>query len=147
MQVLIHWPSWERLLTQTTRLTAEERQSGKMPWLIASNLSPHQLDMEKSLPRFALNLLSRVILAQEFYLKRRSCFRIFIRMDISVFQCEGKFHYMVNELTSSQHTALFLDWGTSNMDFCIHEIARSLHFVAQEDSRKRQKTKYNITTL
>jgi hypothetical protein len=119
-------------------LTAKERELGKMPWLVASAISPHEVDLEKSLPFFALILLSRVILAEEFYLKRRSCFRIFVRMDISVYQQEGKFHYMVNELTSSQHTALFTDWGLSNMDFCIQKIAKSLHLISQEDSGKRQ---------
>lgn len=53
-------------------------------------------------------------------------------MDISVYQREGKFQYTVNELTSSQHTALFLDWAHGNMDYCLQDLSKTLHFVTQE---------------
>jgi hypothetical protein len=108
-----------------------------MPGLASPTLSPHEVELEKSLPHYALTILSRVILAEEFYLNIRSCFRLFVRMDISVFQRQGKFHYMVNELTSSQHTALFMGWGMERMDYCIQDLAKSLHFVVHRglDSR------------
>jgi hypothetical protein len=110
-----------------------------MPWLASSTISPHEVDFEKSLPYFALNVLSRTILTQEFYMPRRSCMRLFVRMDISVFQRDGKFHYMVNELTSSQHTALFMAWGTKHMDFCLQDLAKSLHFVTYQDLPKSRR--------
>jgi hypothetical protein len=121
-------------------LTSEDRKVKKMPWLASSTVSPHQVDPEESLPYYALKMLSRLIIADEFYMKRRSDFRIFIRMDISVFQKEGKFHYMVNELTSSQHTALFMEWGHRNMDYCLRDLSLTLHFVAQEEFSNRQKS-------
>ena len=108
-----------------------------MPWLASSTISPHEVEFEKSLPRYALTILSRIILAEEFYMKIRSCFRLFVRMDISVFQREGRFHYMVNELTSSQHTGLFMGWGMERMDYCIQDLAKSLHFAVHRDLDSR----------
>jgi hypothetical protein len=119
------------------RLTSEDRKAKKMPWLASSTVSPHEVDAEDSLPYFALRMLSRLIVADEFHMQRRSDFRIFLRMDISVFKREGKFHYMVNELTSSQHTALFLQWSLKNMDYCLQDLSLTLHFVAQDELSKR----------
>jgi len=53
-------------------------------------------------------------------------------MDISVFQHQGKFHYMVNELRGSHLTTLFVEWGKEGMDFAIQDLSRALHFIAQE---------------
>jgi hypothetical protein len=130
-------PTELKLLSINPRLTPEDLVTKKMPWLASPNISPHQVVLENSLEQFALNMLSRIILAQEFYMKRRSCMRLFVRMDISVFQQDGMFHYMVNELTSSQHTALFMEWGLDHMDFCIQDLAKSLHFVAHLDLQQR----------
>jgi hypothetical protein len=120
-----------------TRLTLEDREKKSMPWLASSSISPHEVDVEESLPFFALKMLSRVVTADEFHMKRRSDFRIFVRMDISVFQREGKFQFMVNELTSSQHTALFWEWGARNMDYCIRDLGLTLHLAADEELSKR----------
>jgi hypothetical protein len=119
-------------------LTPEDRKKKKMPGLASSTISPHEVDLEESLPYFALKMLSRLVTVDEFYMKRRSDFRIFVRMDISVFQREGKFEFMVNELTSSQHTTLFLEWRARNMDHCIWDLGLTLHFAAQEELCKRK---------
>jgi hypothetical protein len=119
-------------------LTQEDRKSNNRTWLAANSLSPHKVPIENSLPEYALNLLSRLVAAEEFYTKRRSCMRIFVRMDISVFQREGKFHYMVNELTRSHQTGLFMHWDRmGHMDSLILDLANVLHFVAYNDRVKR----------
>jgi len=111
-------------------LTFEERKAGTVPWLASRDLSPLQEEEEKVLPRFVLDMLYRLVTAEEFITGRRSCMRIFVRMDISVFQRKGGFNYMVNELTRSHQTALFLHWGNGRMDLCIQDLAKVLHFVA-----------------
>jgi hypothetical protein len=50
-------------------------------------------------------------------------------MDVSVFQRDGKFHYMINELTRSHQTALFLHWDHGRMDHCIQDLVKALHFI------------------
>ena len=89
-------------------------------------------------------MLSRAVLAQEFYLKKESCMRIFARMDISVYQRNGKFHYFVNELTSSHNTALFLEWDHGSMDYAIQDLSKALHFVAQRDRFKRLEGRWSF---
>jgi hypothetical protein len=111
-----------------------------MPWLASHTVSPHELDAEDSLQYYALSMVSRLVIADEFYMKRRSCMRIFVRMDISVIQKEGKFHYMLNELTSSQHTALFMKWNHRHMDYCLQDLSHTLHFVAQDELSRRNST-------
>ena len=64
--------------------------------------------------------------------------RFFLRMDISVFQTQGKFHYNVNELTRSHQSALFMQWGVGKMDFLIQDLAKVLHFVAFRDDIERK---------
>lgn len=108
-----------------------------MPSLASAALSPYQVEIDSSIRHYALKMLDRLIIADEFHMKRRSCFRIFVRMDISVFQCKGKFQYMVNELTSSQHTALFLDWAHGEMDYCIQDLSKTLHFATLQDLSER----------
>lgn len=123
-----------------SRLTPDDRETrGKIPWLSSSTVSPHELEFEGSLPHFALTLLPRLIIADEFYRKQRSSFRFFVRMDIAVYQREGKFKYMVNELTSSQYTGLFLEWPRAQMDFCLQDLTKTLHFAAQKDMEERNR--------
>jgi hypothetical protein len=109
-----------------------------MPWLASKTLSPHQEDIENTLPRFILDMLYRTVLAEEHFSKRRSCMRIFVRMDISVYQQQGQFHYMVNELTRSHQSALFLQYDNGKMDLCIQDLATVLHFVAYNDNLERR---------
>ena len=63
--------------------------------------------------------------------------RLFVRMDVSVFQRQGEFHYMVNELTRSHQTGLFLHWDGGRMDFCIQDLAKILHFKTYLDNVQR----------
>lgn len=118
----------------------EDRGStGRIPRLASSTVSVHQVEFEGSVPHYALTLLSRLVIADEFYRKQRSSFRIFVRMDISVYQHNGRFRYMVNELTSSQYTGLFLDWPKAQMDFCLQDLTKTLHYVAQQDLAERNR--------
>jgi hypothetical protein len=75
-------------------------------------------------------MLYRLITAEEVIIQRRSSMRLFVRMDISVFQRDGKFHYMINEITRSHQTALFLHWDGGKMDHCIQELVRAFHYIA-----------------
>ena len=118
-------------LTEAYYSTAKDQRTSDMLLGLASGtLSLHEEDTNNTLQQFALNMLYRLILAEEHFSKRPSCMRIFVRMDISVLQTEGKFHYMINELTHSHQTGLFLHWGGSNMDYSIQDLANVLHFVA-----------------
>jgi hypothetical protein len=111
-------------------LSFEERRSGTVPWLASSSLSPHEEEEESPLPRYVLGMLYRLIVAEEAITQRRSCMRIFVRVDVSVFERDGKFQFMINELTRSHQTGLFLHWDHGKMDLCIQELANALHFVA-----------------
>jgi hypothetical protein len=109
-----------------------------MPWLAGNTLSPHQEDIDKTLPQFVLNMLSRVITAEEHFTKRRSCMRLFVRMDVSVFQRQREFHYIINELTRSHQTALFQQWDSGSMEMCIQDLAKTLHYVTYQDVVERK---------
>jgi hypothetical protein len=102
-----------------------------MPGFTATSLSPHEEDdLEQTLVYFVLNMLYRLIIAEEFITKRSSCMRIFVRMDISVCQHNGKLHYVVNELTRSHQTSLFMQWDDlGRMDLCLEELKNLLHFI------------------
>lgn len=114
-------------------LTQEEMNSRTMPNLAATSLSPHEEDVENTLPQFILNMLYRLIVAEEHITNRPSTMRIFVRMDISVYKNEGKFHYFINELTRSHQTGLFMHWDISGrMELCIQELEKVLHFVAYQ---------------
>ncbi len=64
--------------------------------------------------------------------------RIFVRMDITVFLHQGKFQYMVNELTRSHQTGLFMHWdNTGSMDYLFQDLANVLHFIAYNDRTHR----------
>jgi hypothetical protein len=67
---------------------------------------------------------------EEVIIGRRSPMRIFVRMDVSGYQSEKKFEYVINELTRSHQTALFLKWDSGRMDHLFTELANSLHFLA-----------------
>jgi len=56
--------------------------------------------------------------------------RPFLQMDVSVFQRDRKFYYMVNELTWSHQTGLFLHWDHGKMDHCIQDLVKALHYIA-----------------
>ena len=109
-----------------------------MPGFTATSLSPHEEDdLEQTLCYFVLNMLYRLIMAEEFITKRSSCMRIFVRMDISVCQHDGKLHYMVNELTRSHQTGLFMQtqWDhLGKMDLCLEELKNVLHFIVYKAS-------------
>jgi len=125
-------------LTRVHSLTADQRAAGTMPWLASKSLSPHQEDRDQSLTRFVLNMLYRLVLAEEIIIQRRSCMRIFTRMDIAVIQKKGSFHYTINELTRSHQTGLFFQWDSGKMDFCIQDLAKVLHYVAYKDDLERR---------
>lgn len=114
--------------------TPEQQAAGKLTTLACSNLSPLQEGQpEASLVHFVLNMLYRLVLADEHYTARTSCMRIFLRMDISVFERNGQFHYFINELTRSHQTGLFLHWDKiGKMDFCIQDLANILHFYTYD---------------
>lgn len=104
-----------------------------MPWLAATVLSPHQEDTENTLSQFILDMLYRLIIAEEYFTKRPSTMRIFVRMDISVFMNDGKFQYFINELTRSHQTGLFFHWDiVGKMDSCIQELAKVLHYFTYQ---------------
>jgi hypothetical protein len=75
-------------------------------------------------------MLYRLITAEEILTKRRSGMRLFVRMDVSVLQKQDKFYYMVNEITRSHQTALFLHWDGGRMDHCIQELVKAFHYIA-----------------
>jgi hypothetical protein len=104
-----------------------------MPNLAATSLSPHEEDDDNTLPQFILNMLHRLIVAEEHFSNRPSTMRIFVRMDISVYRHEGKFHYFINELTRSHQSGLFMHWDISGkMEGCIQELAKVLHYVTYQ---------------
>jgi hypothetical protein len=76
--------------------------------LASSTLSPHQEDGDdRSLPHFVLNMLYPLILADEYYTGRTSCMRIFLHMDVLVFERGQKFYYFVNDLILSTRQVFF----------------------------------------
>lgn len=120
------------MLIQTS-LTREQVATKKLTWLASSSLSPHQEDSDRSFSSFVLNMLYRLVRAEELVTQRKSCMRIFVRMDVSVVERHGRFQYYVNELTRSHQTGLFLHWDTAGkMDLCIQDLSKVLHLIAYE---------------
>ena len=64
--------------------------------------------------------------------------RIFVWMDVSVYQHKKKFQFYINELTRSHQTSLFMQWGSGNMDLGLQDMANILHFVTHTDMVDRQ---------
>jgi hypothetical protein len=113
-------------------LSREQIAFKTLTWLASSTLSPHQED-NKTFPSFVLNMLHRLVLAEEHVTGRKSGMRIFLRMDVSVFQINEQFQYYVNELTRSHQTGLFMHWDKiGKMDLCIQDLSKVLHFVAYD---------------
>ena len=109
-----------------------------VPSFSADSFSPHQeVINDESFTSFTLNMLSRLVVAEEHFSKRRSCMRTFVRMDISVYQRDGMFHYMINELTRSHQTVLFMHWGGVAMVACLEEVSRVLYYVTYMESMDR----------
>lgn len=105
-------------------------------WLTAPELSQAQVDLEKIVERFALNMLTKLIPADEFITKQRSGMRIFLRMDISVFLADGKPHFFVNELTRDHCTGLFQAWDVNfKNELLMQELAKVLHFTTIKDKK------------
>jgi len=65
--------------------------------------------------------------------------RIFTRMDVTVLRHEEKFHFVVNELTRSNEAGLFLHWDRGEMDLCIQDLAKVLHFISFTDAVDNQR--------
>jgi hypothetical protein len=121
-------------------LTFENRRSGTYPGLASTILSPHE--EEGCHADYILPLLYQLIVAEEHITKRRSGLRVFVRMDISVFQTKGKFSYVVNELTRSHQATLFTEYVGGKADFAFQDMTKVLHFITFDDKFKR-----NIVTI
>ena len=117
----------------TIRLTKEDSESSNRTWLADPTLSP--LETDHCFEKYVLEMLEKIVAADEFHIKRRSQFRIFCRFDVGVFksQATGKFHYMMNELTPCHTTGLFVAWDQSHrMEIFFQEMAKTLHFLTSE---------------
>ena len=111
---------------------------GHQSQFAAETLSPLDEDLKNTLPRFVLNMLYRLVIAEEHLTKRRSCMRIFVRMDVAVYKKDNNFHYAINELTRSHQAGLFWHWIGTPMDYCFQELERVLHFVAYNEDVERR---------
>ncbi len=121
-----------------SRLTEEDVQSGDRTWLTAPELSPLEIDSDNCFQKYALEMLGKLVVADEFRSKRRSQLRIFCRLDVGVFKSQntGKFQYMVNEITPCHTTGLFMAWDQiGRMEIFFQEMAKILHFLASERKR------------
>ncbi|MDX6296002.1 MAG: hypothetical protein QOH50_5261 [Kribbellaceae bacterium] len=132
--------SGQSLFNWLFSLSFEERRSGTHPGLASTVLSPHE--EEGCHADYILPLLYRLIVAEEHITKRRSGMRVFVRMDISVFQSKGKFNYVVNELTRSHQSTLFAEYGGGKADFAFQDMTKVLHFITSHDNFNR-----NILTI
>jgi hypothetical protein len=121
-----------------SRLAEEDILSGDRTWLTAPEISPLEIDSDNCFEKYALEMLGKLVAADEFRIKRRSQLRIFCRLDVGVFKSQGteKFQYMVNEITPCHTTALFAAWDQSNrMEVFFQEMAKVLHFLTSERKR------------
>jgi len=94
-------------------------------WLNAPELSKAQIDSKRAFERFALQMLSKLIPAEEFITHQRFGMRIFIRLDASAFLANGELQFIVNELTHSHNTDMFNYWDFSfKNELLVQELAK-----------------------
>ncbi len=121
-----------------SRLTEEDVRSGVRTLLTAPDLSPLEIGSDNCFQKYALEMLGKLVAADEFWSKRRSQLQIFYHLDVGVFKSQntGEFQYMVNEITPCHTTELFMAWDQSGrMEVFFQKMVKILHFLASECKR------------
>jgi len=91
--------------------------------------------LKKSLPQFVLDMIGKMVLAEEKSYGVVSGLRIFGRCDVSIFRnvATGRYEYVVSKVTRSYSTCLFTPWCDPEgaADVMISRLLRVLHRVAR----------------
>lgn len=120
---------------------------GNPGWLIVDGndahlIDPLALDPERSYEKYVLDMLGKMVLAEEAQYGAVSGLRLFGRWDVSVcrHKATGKYQYFVNEVTRSWDTCLFHHHSDPEGmgDFLLSHLAKLLHHcVTTEFLRSR----------
>jgi hypothetical protein len=97
-----------------------------------SRINPLTIDNNHGYEKYLLEMLGKMVLAEEAQYGAVSGLRLFGRWDISVFRHRdtGKYKYFVNEVTRSWDTCLFHLYAEPKgiTDFFFLHLAQLLHY-------------------
>jgi len=98
--------------------------------LMDPNLSECLWEPEHSFEHFAMQMLSKLVPAEEYMTGRRSGLRVFCRLDVSVYKDsrDKSMKFLLDNIARSQTTGLFLEWAkTSRRGVFFRELSSGLH--------------------